>query len=188
VAFFKLRTYREIEMIKWEKETIKKIEQKDLRFFFRPDNYIDSDDYKKYNEMHDDNSIEVKEKKEKHSEEEEEDKNDDENEEKKDQKKSDKKDKKKDPYNRIKKQDILFEEQKKFFEEEKKKERNKYKIIYDFIDKYNNYANNDQKKEVKFETKKNEEDKDNNNLNDNQIINDQIDKLEQNEVVSFKSN
>ena len=35
VAFFKLRTYREIENIKWVKETIKQIENKDLRFFFR---------------------------------------------------------------------------------------------------------------------------------------------------------
>ena len=46
-----------------------------MRFFFRPDNYIDSDDYKKYNEIKDEsNSVEVKENKEKHSEEE--DKND----------------------------------------------------------------------------------------------------------------
>jgi hypothetical protein len=51
VAFFKLRTYREIENIKWVKETIKQIENKDLRFFFRANNYIDSEDYKKYNEL-----------------------------------------------------------------------------------------------------------------------------------------
>jgi len=186
VAFFKLRTYREIEMIKWEKDTIRKIEQKDLRFFFRPDNYIDSDDYKKYNEINDEsNSIEVKENKEKNSEEE--GKNDQENEEIKDRKKTDKKDKKKDPYNKINKQDILFDEQKKYFEEEKKKERNKYKIIYDFIDKYNNYANNEQKKVGKIETKKNGEDKDN-DLNENTVIKEQPVKIEQNEVLSFKGN
>ena len=137
IAFFKLRTFREIEMIKWD--TIRNIEQKELRFFFRGNNYIDSEDYKRYNEINEENLKAEQESKLK---------NMLLNYETKIETKIVAM---KNPYKKDggDPEEILINEQKKQFVEEKQKEREKFNIIYEFIDKYNEYLDETQKVENK---------------------------------------